>query len=136
MTNRSMHMLLLGLLAAAACAQESGPLRARIANKRGTQHARRWTLAIQNDGSAAVHGVEIAAIRVTPNGGETGCTPAIRKPASFPSSVGSVPAGGSAAAHITIDFTGCSNRTQFSVEMIYGVRGGRQESLQRKSEFR
>jgi hypothetical protein len=136
MTNRWRHIALLGLLAGAAGAQESAALHARIAGKDGTENARRWTLAIRNEGSAAVSGVEIAAFRLTPSGGDTACAPTVRTPASFPLSVGSIAAGGSAAASITIDFTGCSNQTRFSVEMTYGVRGGRQESLQRRSEFR
>jgi hypothetical protein len=129
-----MAVALAGCLASAS-AEEPGALQARISGKTGVQAARRWTVEVENRGKTAVRAVEIRAVRLTPGGGET-CKPKIRKPAKFPLRLGAVAAGRTAKAQMAIDFTGCSNRAQFAVEIEYGARGGRAETLARKSEFR
>ena len=133
MRKRVFGAWLMGCVAMAEAAEPQ--LHGRIASKQGPAHARQWTLAISGDGQAAVTGVAIQAIHVSAVP-EAGCRPAVKGPTRFPLAVGDLPAGGTVAATVTLDFSGCPNQTHFNVHVKLAGDGGVSGVLRRKNEYR
>jgi hypothetical protein len=129
----------IGMAVAAAWAAEPVQLDGRIVGKQGVRNARQWTIEVRNSGSDAVRGARIGAVHFTQTsmGGGEACAPAIRTPAAFPLALGDIPAGGTARASLTIDFTGCANQAQFTVEMHFSGNGGAARgTLRRSNDYR
>jgi hypothetical protein len=126
------------MMAAAVWGAGGPQLAGRISGKQGVRNARQWTIEVRNSGSDAALGARIGAVRFTQTsaGGGASCTPAIRHP-RFPVELGDIPAGGTATASLTIDFRGCANRAQFTVEMDFSDSSGAvRGTLRRSNDYR
>ncbi len=130
--------LWLCLLAGAAASAGGIQLHGRIVGKAGDERNRRWQLRIGSDSAGTVSGVEITAVRFrqTSAGGGAACTPAVTAPTSFPLALGKIPAGGTVDATLIIDFGGCDNRAQFTVEVEFSGDGGAAGIIQRRNDYR
>jgi hypothetical protein len=125
------------ILLALAAAYAQGPgLQGRIMGREGPRNARRWTFEIRNGGPKAVSGVTLAGIQFAQTGtiGGAPCTPAVKS--SLPVKVGTLAAGGSALASVTVDFSGCSNTAKFNVQVNLAGSGGASGTIQRGNEYR
>ena len=137
--NSIRRAMCIGMAAAAAWAAEPVQLAGRIVSKEGVQNARQWTIEVRNGGSERVREARIGGVHFTQTsgGGGEACAPTIRKPAAFPLGLGDIPAGGTARASLTIDFTGCANQAQFTVEMRFSGNGGMARgTLRRSNDYR
>ena len=125
----------IAMAAGAAWAAAPEQLAGRIVGKQGVRNARQWTIEVRNSGAEAVPGARLAGVhfRQTSEGGGAACRPVVREPAAFPLVLGDLAAGGSAQAVLTIDFTGCANRAQFTVEMRFSDSGGAARGTRRRS---
>jgi hypothetical protein len=94
---------------------------ASIASKTGPQNARVWTLDV-NSGVVASTAAQIESFTLTQSSGPK-CTPSINSP-SFPDSLGDIPANASSTVPVTIDFTGCSSSSKFTVVVALSANGG------------
>jgi hypothetical protein len=129
MKTRLFAALWLGWTAAAAPPQ----LHCRIAAKNGPAEARQWTLTIAGDGQTAVTGAAIRRVEVVP-APDMPCRPAVKAPARFPLAIGDLPAGGTASASITLDFSGCPNQARFNVRVQLTGEGGASGNFERHNE--
>jgi endo-1,4-beta-xylanase len=87
-----------------------------VTNKTGAQNARVWTLTATNGTVGPAYTTQITNFTLTQTSGAA-CTPVITPPSSFPVSLGDIPAGGSASASFTINFTGCANLARFTMSV-------------------
>lgn len=110
-------------------------LNGTIAGKSGPANARVWTIEVNNWGSAPAYGVTLASFEIVRDYGAA-CTPAITAPTAFPIMLGMIPAGGSARANVTIDFTGCAARTRFAAAAPIIVTGRTVTTMTRTNQFR
>jgi len=94
---------------------------ARIANKTGPQNARVWTVDVSS-GVTPASATEIESFTLSHTSGPV-CTPSITSP-SFPYLVGDIPANFYFSNLITIDFTGCSSTSKFTVNIGLSANGG------------
>jgi len=85
-----------------------------VTNKTGAQNARVWTVTATNGTVGPAYATQITGLTLTQVAGAA-CTPVIIPPSSFPVPLGDIPAGGSASANFTIDFTGCANLARFKM---------------------
>jgi endo-1,4-beta-xylanase len=89
----------------------------KVASKTGaTGGTRTWTITATNPSSSPAYGTQITAFTLTQTGGAA-CTPVITPPSSYPVSLGDIAAGNTANASFTIDFTGCSSISRFTLNM-------------------
>jgi hypothetical protein len=98
------------------------PLSGRIASKSGPQNARVWSIEVDS-GASPAFGASIDGFTLTQTAG-TACTPVVTNPSNFPLTLGYIPKKTSAAAPITIDFTGCGNAAQFNVNIPLSANDG------------
>jgi hypothetical protein len=94
---------------------------ARIFSKTGPQNARVWTVDVYS-GVTSASAAEIESFTLSHTSGPV-CTPSITSP-SFPHLVGDIPANFYFSNLITIDFTGCSSNSKFTVTIPISANGG------------
>ncbi len=94
-----------------------------IINKSGPQSARNWTIRINNPNGYAVNNVSLYSFSLTQTSG-TDCSPTITLPAAFPFLMGNISAGGNRTTTVTINFTGCSNSSRFTVDFSFAGNNG------------
>jgi len=107
---------------------------ADIANKTGPQNARVWTVDV-NSGVVASTAVQIESFTLAHSSGPK-CSPSITSP-SFPDALGDIPANASSTVPVTIDFTGCSSSSKFTVTVALSANGGTSNTtvVLKKQEF-
>jgi len=95
----------------------------QVTTKTGGQNARVWTVTANNPSNGPSYGTMITGFTLTQTSGAA-CTPVVTPPTSYPVVLGDVPAGGSAHAAFTIDFTGCAALARFTLNMPWSAAGG------------
>ena len=85
-----------------------------VTGKTGAQNARVWTVTATNGTVGTAYATQITGLTLTQTSGAA-CAPVITPPSSFPVSLGDIPAGGSAGASFTINFTGCATLARFTM---------------------
>ena len=132
----------LGLMVAVVCAGWAvGPsqLGGRIVGKQGVQGARVWTIEVKNGGPELARGVRVGSVRFTQTslGGGAACTPRVTSPVSLPLVLGDMAAGEGRMGNVTVDFNGCANQAQFTVEMEFSdTSGAIRGTLKRSNDYR
>jgi endo-1,4-beta-xylanase len=91
-----------------------------LTGKTGAQNARVWTLTATNGTVGPAYATQITNFTLTQTSGAA-CTPVITPPSSFPISLGDIPAGGSASASFTINFTGCATLARFTMSAPWSL---------------
>lgn len=89
-----------------------------ISAKNGSQSARRWTLRINNPNAYTVSSVNLYSFNLTQTAGSS-CSPVITSGGDFPVTMGNISAGGYRTQQITINFSGCSAASRFTVNFTY-----------------
>jgi hypothetical protein len=104
----------------AACAGTPA-VKALISSRSGPSTARVWNLGINNYGTAPATNAKITSLTLTQTFGPA-CTPVIGTP--FPAAIGTVPAGSTVTAPVTISFAGCTATSRYTVAIGYAADGG------------
>jgi hypothetical protein len=100
---------------------EPAKLSAVITAKAGPQNARAWTVTLSNGGPGHASAARVDGLTLTQTSGAA-CTPTMVS--AFPVAVGDITSGGSAAAPVTIDFTGCVATARFTVNIRFSANAG------------
>jgi endo-1,4-beta-xylanase len=87
-----------------------------LSAKTGAQNARVWTITATDGTVGTAYATQITGLTLTQTSGAA-CTPVITPPSSFPVLLGDIPAGDSASANFTINFTGCAALARFTVSV-------------------
>ncbi len=74
-----------------------------------------WTVTATNPSSAPAYTTQVNGLQFVQLSGKP-CTPTVTS-GSFPVALGDVPADGTATAQVTVDFSGCRGRSDFTVTM-------------------
>jgi endo-1,4-beta-xylanase len=74
-----------------------------------------WTVTATNPSSGPAYATQVNGLQFVQHTGKR-CTPTVTS-GSFPVTLGDVPANGTATAQITVDFSGCRGRSDFTVTM-------------------
>ncbi len=74
-----------------------------------------WTVTATNPSSAPAYTTVLNGLQFVQLSGKP-CTPTVTS-ASFPVTVGDVPANGTSSVQLTVDFSGCRGRSDFTVTM-------------------
>ena len=82
-----------------------------LTSRTGRPSARVWTITATNPSSGTAYNVQINSFTLRQVAGRR-CDPTV-SPASFPVSIGDVPAGGMATSSFTIDFSRCEREARF-----------------------
>ncbi|MGA3129368.1 MAG: endo-1,4-beta-xylanase [Terracidiphilus sp.] len=85
-----------------------------LSGKTGAQNARVWTLTATNGSVGPAYLTQITGLTLTQTSGAA-CTPVITPPSAFPIQLGDLATSASASASFTIDFTGCSALSRFTM---------------------
>jgi endo-1,4-beta-xylanase len=89
-------------------------LKFKASGSAGTKKKVVLTLTATNGDAGPAYATQITGLSLHQIEGRR-CTPVITAPGSYPILLGDIPAGGSADASFTIDFTGCSDSAHFLV---------------------
>jgi endo-1,4-beta-xylanase len=107
-----------------------------IAAKTGPTNARVWTIALSNPGPGTATSAQITGFTLTQTSGAA-CTPIVTPPGAYPISLGDIPAGGSAGAAFTIDFTGCAALARFGLNVPFAATlGANTGAVIRNNQYR
>jgi len=92
-----------------------------VTAKSGSDAARNWTIALDNNGPFGANAAEIDGLHLTQTGGAA-CSPSVAS--TFPVAVGDIAWGSSKLGVVTIRFNGCPNNARFTVNFTFSADGG------------
>jgi uncharacterized repeat protein (TIGR01451 family) len=90
--------------------------------KSGPFNARVWPVNIGNNGPGVALGAQVTAFTVVQTSPGTPCTPVVVTP--MPAVVGDIAPGGTKAASVTVNFTGCGPVALFTVTATVNANNG------------
>ena len=103
----------------------------RITHKSGPAKARVWTITVDNPGPDTAYTVQINSFALQQLrfpvwllDRNAPCNPVVKSPATFPITLGDIPAGSSASTTITLDFSACRSLAPFIVQMPWSQANG------------
>jgi hypothetical protein len=92
-----------------------------LGSKSGPANARIWNLAVANTGPGAATSPQINSLTLSQTFGAA-CTPVIGTP--LPLTLANIATGGSSSGSVTIDFSGCTTASRFTVAFTFSANGG------------